>query len=144
MNCTFETAKEEDLDLLFCLNKDLIDRYEDISSINYPAVLTWVRKNLQDNLLHFRRVLVEGEAAAYFCLIPGEPQWELDSLFVLEPFQNKGIGSVILDHCIRKSEGKLYFYVFSRNTGAVRLYGRKGFAVKEKIGSTRYIMEYRT
>lgn len=142
MTCTFETAKEEDLDLLFCLNKNLIDKYEDLSSINYPAVISWVRKNLQDNLPHFRRVLVDGEVAAYFCLIPGEPKWELDSLFVLEPFQNKGIGSAVLDHSICRSDGKLYFYVFSRNAGAVRLYERKGFAIKEKIGSTRYIMEY--
>jgi ribosomal protein S18 acetylase RimI-like enzyme len=142
MNLKYEPAKEEDLDLLFSMNKDLIDRYEDIGAIDYPAVLNWVRKNLRDNLGNFSRVLADGEVTAYFCLVPGPEKWEVDSLFVLEPFRNKGIGSAILDHCIRQSGGKLYFYVFSRNTGALRLYRRKGFAVTQKIKTSRYIMEY--
>lgn len=138
----FEKGKEEDLDLLFRLNKDLIDRYEDIAAIDYPRVLNWVRENLRENLPHITTVTADGQRAAFFCLCPEEDKWELDSLFVLDSFQNRGIGSAVLDRCIRESDGKLRLFVFRGNTGALRLYCRKGFRISREVGKTRYILEY--
>lgn len=142
MTITQENAKEEDLILLFQLNKNLIDRYEDTASINYDRVLSWLKQNLKDSLPHFRRILADGQLAGYYCLIPSAEQWELDSLFVLPPFQSKGIGSQILSQCIQESSGKLFFYVFRANHRAIALYQRMGFAVCKEVGKTRYIMEY--
>ena len=141
MILTYEDAKEEDLCLLFAFNKDLIDRYEDVASIDYDQVLAWVKQNLTASLPHFRRVLADGQLAAFYCLSPSDSNWELDSLFVLPPFQRKGIGTEILKKCIQDSSGKLFLYVFRKNTGAVTLYERMGFRVRQTL-PTRYILEY--
>ena len=47
----------------------------------------------------------------------------------------------MLERCFAEAEGPIFLYVFMRNTGAVRLYERMGFRVREKVGETRYIME---
>ena len=39
---TLESAEQRDLPLLFQLNRQLIDRYEDVSLIEYDRVLAWV------------------------------------------------------------------------------------------------------
>ena len=138
---TFDSAKPEDLDLLFQLNKSLIDAFEDLESIDYPRVLAWVRQNLQNHLSDFTRVYYENTLAAFYCLSPSEGKLELDSLFVLPEFRGQGIGTAILKKCISESETPLFLYVFRKNTGACALYRRMGFTVTKEL-PTRYIMEY--
>ena len=65
---------------------------------------------------------------------------ELDDLYVLPGFQNRGIGSAILQRCITMSAKPLYLYVFSRNIRAISFYERFGFCVQKTIGNTRLIM----
>ena len=140
MNLTFVPAQESDLDLLFRLNKNLIDTFEDLTTIDYPKVLQWVRRNLENNLPHFTRVLCDGTVAGFFCLTDEGEKQELDSLFVLPEFQNQGIGTAILRHCLK--DIPVYLYVFNRNTRAIALYQRLGFQITQTVGTTRCIMEY--
>ena len=139
---TLEPTGQEDLELLFQLNKQLIDTYEDIESIDYDRVLTWVRKNLEHSLPRFTRVLYNGQTAAFFCLTPVDGKTELDSLFVLSQFQNQGIGTEILRKCQDEVPTPLFLYVFQKNTGAIRLYEKLGFRITQQVGTSRYIMEY--
>lgn len=60
MTLCYEPACQEDLEPLFQLNKQLIEQYEDLSSIDYPKVLAWVRRNLQRNPSGVTRVLRDG------------------------------------------------------------------------------------
>ena len=138
----FMPAGPEDLELLFQLNKQLIDTYEDTAAIDYDRVLTWVHKNLEQTLPHFTRVLWNEETAGFYALTPVEDKTELDSLFVLPPFQNRGIGTQILRRCMEMTQTPLFLYVFRRNTGAIGLYERLGFRITIEVGQTRYIMEY--
>ena len=138
----FMPAGPEDLELLFQLNKQLIDTYEDTAAIDYDRVLTWVHKNLEQTLPHFTRVLWNEETAGFYALTPVEDKTELDSLFVLPPFQNRGIGTQILRRCTETTQTPLFLYVFRRNTSAIRLYERLGFRITIEVGKTRYIMEY--
>ena len=39
---TYRTAQAEDIPVIFSLSKDLIDRYEDLSSIDYEKVMAWM------------------------------------------------------------------------------------------------------
>ena len=141
MNLAFLPASHQDIDLLFHLNKDLIDTYEDLTIIDYPKVLHWVRRNLEANLPHFICVLCDGEPAAYYCLTDSDGKQELDSLFVLPEFQNRGIGTAILQKCQQESPS-LFLYVFKRNYRAISLYQRLGFRITQEVGQTRCIMEY--
>ena len=143
MNLQFIPAEETDLDVLLELNRSLIERYEDLSSINLDEILAWVGRKLQKKLSEYRAVILSGEKVGYFRLCGGEDDsLELDDLYVLAPHQGQGIGTQIVLHCIRESERlqkPLMLYVFAANTGAVRLYERLGFHLKETVSPTRKI-----
>ena len=144
MNLQFVPAEKADLDALFELNKSLIEQYEDLSSIDLDGVLAWVRRKLQKKLSEYRAVVLNGEKVGYFRLCGGEDNTlEIDDLYVLSPYQRRGIGSEIVRHCIGESErlGKpLMLYVFTQNTGAVRLYEKMGFELRELVSPTRRIL----
>ena len=134
----FSSAEQRDLPLLFAMNKTLIDEYEDISAIDYDRVLAWVKKNLEKNLPHFRRIEVNAVTAGFFCLNGGE----LDSLFILPEFRGNGIGSEVIRYCQQTSPA-LFLYVFKRNLRATELYRRLGFTITKDVGRTRCIMEWK-
>lgn len=141
MTLCYEPACQEDLEPLFQLNKQLIEQYEDLSSIDYPRVLAWVRRNLQRNLSGVTRVLRDGILVGYFCLCREDGKLELDSLFVLPPFRGQGIGTEILRKCLREADVPVFLFVFRENTRAAALYRRMGFRIVKEAGKTRYIME---
>ena len=142
MKVTFVPALQEDIPRIFQLNKELIHRYEDLSSIHLGKVLGWVENNIRHQLPHFRRILADGAHAGYFCLCPTEGKWELDSLFVFPEYQNRGIGTEVVQYCQNQAEGTLFLYVFKENTGALELYRRLGFRIAREARSTAHIMEY--
>lgn len=144
MKLTFEPAAEEDIDVLFQLNKALVDEYEDLSSIDYDYVMDWIRKNIEENLEDFRRVLADGKLAGFYCLTVTEhiDCAELDSLFVLPEYRNRGIGTAVLRECMETCMFPISLYVFKKNTGAIRLYERMGFQITSEPSDSRYVMEY--
>ena len=135
---TFSSAEQRDLPLLFALNRQLIDDYEDIAAIDYDRVLAWVEKNLKAHLGDFRRILYDGQLCGFFCLAEGE----LDSLFLFPEFQGRGIGTAVLRHCQAVSPA-LRLFVFKENIRALSLYQKLGFEVTAEAGTTRYIMEWK-
>lgn len=139
---TYKAAQQEDIEPLFLLNKQLIEEYEDLDSIDYDRVLNWVHRNLEQNLSHFTRVFWAGKLAGYYCLLPSGEKTELDSLFVLPEFQGRGIGTAILKKCQQEAEGTLFLYAFRKNVRALALYERLGFQIVKEVGATRFIMEY--
>ena len=145
MNLRFEPACADDLEPLYALNESLIRQYEDLSSIEPDKVLTWVRRKLEKKLSEYRAVFLNDEKVGYFRLCDGDDNsLEIDDLYVLSPYQGQGIGSEIVRHCIEESERArkpLMLYVFTRNTGAVRLYEKMGFRLKEIVSPTRNILE---
>ncbi len=68
---TLIPARPEDIGAIFEQNKQLIDLYEDSSAIDYPKVLHWVHRNIENTLPCFQRILWDGELAGYYCLLPG-------------------------------------------------------------------------
>ena len=144
MNLRFEPACTDDLEPLYALNESLIRQYEDLSSIEPDKVFAWVRRKLEKKLSEYRAVFLNDEKAGYFRLCDGDDDsLEIDDLYVLTPYQGQGIGSQIVRHCIEESEQAhkpLMLYVFTQNTGAVRLYEKMGFELKEVVSPTRKIL----
>ena len=137
MNLQFRVADESDVSVIFAQAKNLIDTYEDLATIDYEKVLRWIKCKITKNISEYRCVLKNTEICGYFRLCE---DGELDDLYVLPAFQNKGIGSEILEYCIEVSPQSIYLYVFSHNSRAIRFYERFGFTVREKVGKTRLIM----
>ena len=144
MNLKYLLAETVDIELLFELNKSLIDQYEDPSLIDLDKVLPWVRRKLTNKLPEYRSVFLNDQKVGYFRLYEADDDsLELDDLYILVPYQGRGIGSAVIRHCIAESErlGKpITLYVFSRNTDAVRLYEKMGFVHKETVSPTRSIL----
>jgi diamine N-acetyltransferase len=92
---------------------------------------------------------LEGEMIGYAHLsevkIPGispaNDSKQLRKLYVRQDYQNKGVGSALmeaaLDHPLLKEARSVYLEVWEHNTAAQRFYKRFGF---EKVGQFRFVM----
>ena len=139
-NLRYSPATPEDIDVIYNLCRELIETYEDLSSIDLPAVLAWVRKKIQKQISGYTCVWQNDNKVAYFCLSE-EPQGsELDDFYVLPEWRNRGIGSGVLKYCLEHAQKQMYLYVFTRNIGAIRLYERFGFVETKQVSPTRIIM----
>ena len=138
MNLQFLSASDADIPVIYAQAKNLIDTYEDISAIDYDKVLAWVKRKITTCIKEYSAVISEGNTCAYYRLCE---DGELDDLYVLPSFRNRGIGSEIMKKCIEYGKSSMYLYVFSRNTRAIAFYERFGFVVRENVGKTRLIME---
>ena len=140
MELSFEKAAPADAERICSLCKELIDRYEDLTRIDYNKVLGWVRRKIENNIGEYTCVLWNGEKVGYYRFQPNEERMELDDLYVFETFQNRGIGTEILKKCIRETGKPIFLYVFRKNIGAIALYERMGFRVTETVDASRFIM----
>lgn len=137
MNLQYVVAEKADIPKIFDMAKALIDQYEDTSAIDYEKVLAWVSRKIETHISEYCCVQSGGQTCAYYRLCE---DGELDNLYVLPAFQNRGIGAAILERCIAVSSKPLYLYVFSRNVRAISFYERFGFCVRKTVGNTRLIM----
>ena len=137
MRLQYVSADTSDISVIFSQAKNLIDTYEDISCIDYEKVLAWVKRKITENISQYTALLCDGEKCAFYRLCE---DGELDDLYVLPKFQNKGIGTQILNKCVSDSNTSLYLYVFTRNVRAIAFYERFGFSVRESVGNTRCIL----
>ena len=140
MELTYAQASAQDADAIFDLSKQLIDDYEDLSTIDYDKVMNWVRRKIDTHISQYRTVFLDGEKAGYFRFSPGEGLMELDDLYILPAFRGQGIGTAIVRKCCGESSLPVMLYVFTRNTGALKLYHRLGFRITEALGKSRCIM----
>ena len=101
----FRPADAADLDVLFEMNRTLIEQYEDLGSIDLSRVLLWVRRKLEEKLPEYRAVFRNDEKVGYFRLFEtDEGALEIDDLYILSPFRGQGVGTEIIRHCIAESE----------------------------------------
>ena len=144
MQISFQPIKPEDVEKIFQFQKELIERYENLSSINCEKVFAWCKKKIQVTMQDYRRIMVEKELAGYFALHKeASGEWELDDLYLFPQFQNQGIGTQVVRDIIEQTNPQpLMLYVFTQNIGAVRLYERLGFVFSQKVGTTRMILRY--
>ena len=140
MELSFQTATEIDVETIFQLNKELIDRYENLQDFPYEDVLNWVRRKINNNIDSYRRIYADGIHTGFYRFIFNGEQRELDDLYIFPEFQNQGIGTHVIENCLAESDGPVMLYVFIRNTRAWKLYQRLGFEIQETIHDSRYIM----
>lgn len=140
MQPNYELATPDDAETIFIMCKALIDRYEDLASIDYDKVLAWVRRKIAGCIGEYERVMLDGELVGYVHFSQDGDRMELDDLYVLPEYQGRGIGTRVIQRCCGMTELPVYLYVFIRNEGAVKLYRRLGFEINQTIGS-RYIMQ---
>lgn len=140
MELSFRPALPEDVETLFRLNQELIDRYENVQDIPYGKVLVWVRRKIGKNIHSYTRIYDHGIHVGFYRFVPNGEKMELDDLYIFPEFQGRGIGSRVIEKCCGETKRPVMLYVFIRNTGAWKLYERLGFEIQENVQNSRYIM----
>ena len=143
MNYELLPAARRDIKAIFRLNKELIDRYEDVARINYSKVMKLVQSGVKERIGEYERITCGGETAGYLLVTEKPDCLELEDLFLYPKFQNRGIGTAIVRSVIEHTNKPVTLYVFIKNTGALNLYERLGFQISETVHETRYKMIYR-
>ena len=141
MILTYEAAKQEDIEKIYALSRQLVDDYEDIGSIPYEKVLAWMHRKIESGIAEYTRILCDGRHAGYYHLCDRDDgRTELDDFYILEPFRGRGIGTKVLEKLLDEAEKDVMLYVFNWNAGALKLYERMGFVTEKYVGKTRRIM----
>ncbi|WP_282037954.1 GNAT family N-acetyltransferase [Saccharicrinis aurantiacus] len=70
-----------------------------------------------------------------------EPCIEISTFYILEEFQNKGIGKKLLAECLKSIKGmnfdKIWLTVYYKNQKAIEFYSRQKFSL---IGETDFVL----
>lgn len=142
MNITYETAQSCDVEVIYRLCKQLIDEYENVGSIDYEKVLSWVHKKIETAIGEYTVICADCEKAGYYRFYKNEDgEYELDDLYIFPEYQGRGIGTKVLEKCCSEGDGGVMLYVFIKNERAVALYKRLGFEIVKTVGGSRYIMK---
>ena len=128
MKITYEKAASSDIECLYQLCKQLIDAYENIECIDYERALRWVRKKLENSIDEYTSIYADERKAGYYHFYRnGNGEYELDDLYVFSEFQNRGIGTAIIEKCCASVEEPVVLYVF--------------IEIAETIKDSRYVMK---
>lgn len=142
MTLTYEKATQDDIGPIYELCKKLIDDYEQTDTIDYPRVLQWVRRKIETAIAEYTVIYADERKAGYYHFYKNDAgAFEIDDLYILPPYQNKGIGSQVVQKCCASVDVPVMLYVFTQNDRAVQLYQRLGFTIVETVHDTRYIMK---
>lgn len=133
-------AEKADIDGIFKMAKELVDTYEDLTTIDYDKVLHWMYRKISDQIDAYTCVYADGDKIGYYHLMNDQQSTEIDDFYLLPSFRNMGYGSQILHACIQQAASPMFLYVFRDNAGAIRFYERHGFQIAEQVSPTRYIM----
>ncbi|MBQ7754165.1 MAG: GNAT family N-acetyltransferase [Clostridia bacterium] len=139
MQLTYEPARPSDAPAIFAFAKELIETYETDPDLDLTMALNWTKRKIEKRIDEYTRVLWDGELAAYYRFVPDGDRMELDDLYVLPAFRDRGIGTAVLRRCLACGK-PVFFYVFTQNTRAVALYEREGFRRIETVSPTRCLM----
>ena len=141
MELLFKPASIDDIEEIYLLCKNLIDKYEDKSVIDYQKVLLWVKNKIEKRISEYQAIYYQGNRAGYVhCFINEDGIYEIDDLYIFDEFQNKTIGTTVIKQICEKCDHDVMLYVFIKNKRAVSLYSRLGFEIVKTINNSRYIM----
>ena len=141
MELLFKPASIDDIEAIYLLCKNLIDKYEDKSVIDYQKVLLWVKNKIKKSISEYQAIYYQGNRAGYVhCFINEDGIYEIDDLYIFDEFQNKTIGTTVIKQICEKCDHDVMLYVFIKNKRAVSLYRRLGFEIVKTVNNTRYIM----
>lgn len=139
MQLRYEPARPEDAPVIFGFAKELIEAYETDPKLDLDMALAWTKRKIEKRIGEYTRVLRDGQTVAYYRFVPDGDRMELDDLYVLPAWRNRGVGTAILRRCLALGK-PIYFYVFTGNVRAVALYEREGFRKAEDVSPSRMIM----
>lgn len=124
-------AIDEDVDLTFIIKKNALQEYLDLLwGWNEKAQKDFHRREFKKE--HFQVIEQQNEAIGYLEMIPFTEHIFLANLMILQRFQGKGIGKIIMQDLI-KNNPKIVLEVLQVNQRAIQFYQGLGFEIIEDL-----------
>lgn len=102
-----------------------------------------IREQITDGM-RYAYIIENGARVGYVCYGMDGKGMYLSKLYLFREFRGKGTGSMVIDAVETEARALgaacIHLDVNYMNEGAIRLYRRKGFVEREKIGYMRVIM----
>jgi len=141
MEIKFERITKEDNNVIFELFKSLVFKYENLKEIDVEKILKWEQRKLDERTSEYFSILFNGNKVGYVHIYENNGVTQLDDFYILEPYRNKGIGSMVLEDLL-KSHSPVELVVFKENLIALNLYKKFGFVITQEISDTRVLMKF--
>lgn len=145
MDLTFQPARQEDLEALYTLTKELIELYEDQHQVDSAKIMAWVHRKLEIHIQEYTSIFSDGKKAGYYHFFAHDGhRMELDDLYVFPSYRSRGIGTAVIQKCCAETNQPILLYVFQNNTRALALYQKLGFQIQcqtSQVSNTRLILQ---
>ncbi len=124
-------ATDEDLDLTFIIKKNALREYlEMLWGWNEKAQKNFHKKEFKKE--HFQVIETQNETIGYLEIEPFIDHIFLANLMILQKFQGKGIGKIIMEDLL-KNNPKIVLEVLQVNQRAIQFYKGLGFEIIEDL-----------
>ena len=124
-------ATDEDLDLTFIIKKNALREYlEMLWGWNEKAQKNFHRKEFKKE--YFQVIETQNETIGYLEIEPFIDHIFLANLMILQKFQGKGIGKIIMEDLL-KNNPKIVLEVLQVNQRAIQFYKGLGFEIIEDL-----------
>jgi ribosomal protein S18 acetylase RimI-like enzyme len=124
-------ATNNDLDLTFKIKENALQQYlEMLWGWNEKAQQDFHRREFKKK--HFQVIELQNEAIGYLEILPFSDHIFLANLMILQPFQGKGIGKIIMQDLI-KNNSKIFLEVLKVNERAIAFYQALNFEIIEDL-----------
>ena len=124
-------ATDKDLDLTFKIKQNALQEYlEMLWGWNEKAQQDFHRREFKKE--HFQVIEQQNEQIGYLEIEPFEDHIFLANLMILQPFQGKGLGKIIMQDLI-KNNPKIVLEVLKVNQRAIAFYQGLNFEIIEDL-----------
>lgn len=134
---TYQQAGHEDIEAIYLLNKENMDLYEDLDSLDYDFVLDYLYHDIEQAIAQYHVIYRNNIKVGYYCLHEDENEIELVDLYILKDFRHQGLGTQVLNKIIQEASKPISLYAFSQNKRAIDMYLNHGFTIAKRLGPTR-------
>ena len=137
----FTKADQDDIPVIYDLYRKKVLRYEDPTVADPQEASAALLDALNGRLSLIEKVTVDSCTAAY-CSLKNEIDGTvlLCDLLVLPEYRKKGIGSEVLAYCMKKADGMVYRYVYTKDQTERSFYENRGFRIVRMASPTRCVL----
>lgn len=121
--------------------ENIFEYAKDLEQTEIEKINNYVNKNIPNQIGKYKDIIINDNIVGSILLTEIDNGVLLDEIFIEKQYRNKGIGGTVIKEIITNINNNLYLWVYKDNIGAIKLYNRLGFAIKEETDS-RYYMEY--
>lgn len=129
-----------DLDFVVdCKCSNIFEYALDLNCYEMNKIRSYVISEIRKELNNFKLIECNEKVIGIVSVYNYQDGVMIDEIFIEEMYRNNGIGTDIIKK-ILKNNSKVYLWVYKDNVGAVKLYKKLQFVIKEE-NKDKYLME---